>query len=158
MSECIDNGYGRWAILYEVKERTADRRKQYCFMNIETREIKVLPIRLLKKMRPMPDRQNPNAAKRHPLYRVYNGMKTRCYNENHEGYYWYGAKGIKVCDRWLQSFWNFVEDMGERPKGTTLDRIKGNKGYEPGNCRWATPKEQAQNRKPNAGWRKKRDV
>lgn len=86
-----------------------------------------------------------NAVKRHPLYRTYIGMKTRCYNENHQHYKHYGGRGIKVCDRWLESFWNYVEDVGPKVIGKTVDRRDNDGDYEPGNVRWATPKEQANN-------------
>jgi hypothetical protein len=68
----------------------------------------------------------------------------RCHSEAHRSYKYYGARGIKVCERW-QLYKAFLEDMGERPTGTTLDRIDGFKGYEPGNCRWATKAEQQAN-------------
>ena len=74
-------------------------------------------------------------------------MKQRCNYEAGIAYEAYGAKGIKVCDRWMESFENFLEDMGERPKGMTLDRIDSSGDYEPGNCRWATKKQQDRNRK-----------
>ena len=86
---------------------------------------------------------------KHPLYNTYHGMKQRCYYKKHKDYKYYGGKGIKVCDRWLESFDNFVEDMGEKPHpDLTLDRKDSNGDYEPSNCRWATHKEQAENRKP----------
>jgi hypothetical protein len=73
-------------------------------------------------------------------------MKQRCYNENNVSFARYGGVGIAVCARWEQ-FENFLADMGERPAGKTLDRINGSGDYEPSNCRWATPKEQAANRR-----------
>ena len=73
-------------------------------------------------------------------------MKRRCDNPKAHSFPAYGGKGIRYSVRWA-SFENFLEDMGERPEGTSLDRIDGSKGYFPGNCRWATPKEQAANRR-----------
>jgi len=81
-----------------------------------------------------------------PTYKSWQAMKVRCTNKNNKGYLAYGAIGIKVCDRWLNSFQNFLEDMGERPNGTSLDRYPNQKGnYEPINCRWATIKQQGEN-------------
>ena len=79
-------------------------------------------------------------------YSSWCNMKSRCTNPDHHRYYLYGALGIKVCERW-DSFVNFLEDMGERPEGKTLDRIDGTKDYEPSNCKWSTPSEQGINRK-----------
>lgn len=77
-------------------------------------------------------------------YDTWTGILARCTNPNTKGYRNYGGRGIAVCDRWLD-FAAFLADMGERPEGKTLDRINPNGGYEPGNCRWATPKEQSAN-------------
>ena len=79
-------------------------------------------------------------------YSKWQGMKTRCYNPNSNRFQYYGGKGIKVCDRWLNSFENFLADMGECPEGMTLDRIDNTKDYEPGNCKWSTLTEQSRHR------------
>lgn len=79
-------------------------------------------------------------------YRKWSSMIQRCTNPNHPAYPHYGAKGTGVCQRWRDSYEAFKADMGEAPEGMWLDRIDNSKGYEPGNCRWVTPKESAQNR------------
>lgn len=75
------------------------------------------------------------------------GMLQRCYNPKNKRYYRYGGRGIIVCERWIESLSNFIEDVGIRPgKNYSIDRINNDGNYDKINCRWATPKEQAQNR------------
>ena len=85
------------------------------------------------------------------IYSTYLQMIKRCIQPNHSNYPYYGARGIKVCDRWLESINNFYEDMGFKPFPTAkLDRIDNNGNYEPSNCRWATVTENNRNkRKPS---------
>jgi hypothetical protein len=101
----------------------------------------------------------PHGSK-HPLYKhghkaraggsgTYNSWRSiigRCCNPNQRSYKMYGAKGVTVCARWRESFVNFLEDMGPRPEGTSIDRIDNSLGYEPSNCRWSTRVEQSRNR------------
>ena len=93
--------------------------------------------------------ETPSPLKFRP-YRIYRGMVERCTNPNHTSYPNYGGRGIKVCDRWLESFDNFWEDMREGySDDLSLDRINNDGDYEPGNCRWATAKQQSRNQRTN---------
>lgn len=82
-------------------------------------------------------------------YRSWAAMKQRCNDQNADGYYNYGGRGITVCERWNSSFENFFADMGERPKGCSIERVDTNGNYEPTNCVWATAKQQAENTRRN---------
>lgn len=81
-----------------------------------------------------------------PTYVSWQTMWQRCTNPHNKDYRYYGGRGVSVCGRW-ESYSNFVDDMGRRPSGCSLDRVNSDGNYEPANCRWATTAEQARNRK-----------
>lgn len=82
-------------------------------------------------------------------YESWSGIKSRCLAPENEAFKNYGGRGILICDRWKDSFENFLEDMGERPSGTTIHRINNDGNYEPGNCEWATPGVQMRHTRRN---------
>lgn len=88
------------------------------------------------------------AKLRAPTYIVWMSMRYRCEKPTHKSYKDYGGRGIRVCDRW-QRFENFLADMGEAPAGMQLDRVDNSSGYSPENCRWATPRQNSNNKRSN---------
>lgn len=94
-------------------------------------------------------------SQRNPIYSIWQTIKTRCYNQKHPSYANYGARGIRMFEKWVDDFDAFREYVGKRPEGSSLDRIDNNGHYEPGNVRWATKCEQAANTRRNikVSWR-----
>lgn len=93
-----------------------------------------------------------HGGSKHPLYQLYLSMVQRCYKPNHKAYASYGGRGITVCQEWLdnpQNFYEWVESIGGRPEGYTLDRIDNSKGYSPDNCKFVSMHEQARNKRSN---------
>ena len=84
-----------------------------------------------------------------PTYGSWSAMKARCNNKKNPRYAGYGGRDIKICEHWLNSFENFLADMGERPPGTTLERKNNNGDYEPDNCCWGTSEQQYSNKRNN---------
>jgi hypothetical protein len=91
----------------------------------------------------MKEKQTKHGGYGTPAYRSYRAMLARCNDKKHPEFNHYGGRGIMVCNKWLSGFEAFISDMGERPEGTTLDRIDVDGMYEPSNCRWATVHVQA---------------
>jgi len=95
------------------------------------------------------DSKRKHGAANTPEHTAWKMLKQRCLNPRCNQYKNYGARGIKVCDRWMNSFENFIKDMGKRPAGMSIERKDNSKGYEPDNCVWATDKAQCRNKRNN---------
>jgi len=80
-------------------------------------------------------------------YKSWDCMIQRCLNSNSPNYSNYGGRGITICKEWINDFRNFLQDMGERPENTSIDRIDVDGNYNHDNCRWATPQEQEENKR-----------
>lgn len=146
----IGEKFGKWIVLSPDK-KIGNYSKNYCRCECGTE--KYVITKYLKNGRSKSCGCIGNA--KHGMYlthqyKIWQYMKNRCYNKNKNNYHNYGGRGIRVCDRWLNSFENFWEDMKDEYKeGLTLDRINTNGDYELNNCRWIDQKEQMRNTRRN---------
>lgn len=153
----IGRRFGRYVVLEETKERKKDGTIKY-LCRCDCGNERIVSGSLLRSgqskscgcyNRDVVKKENPNYKK--PLYGILNSMKQRCNNKNDKAYHNYGARGIRVCEEWAKDFNSFEEwaiNNGYR-NGLWIDRIDDNGNYEPNNCRWATPKEQQNNKRTN---------
>lgn len=99
-----------------------------------------------------------SAISKHELYPTWNAMRSRCYLMTNKDYKNYGGRGIKVCDEWKNNFQKFLADMGERPKGKTLERENNDLGYSKDNCVWATQSAQTKNQRRRSNARSDQEL
>lgn|SRR6185503_3088514 len=148
--------FGRLLVLSIVAERTKQNRIQWLCSCDCGKEWTVIGHNLTNgRQKSCPCRKNQLAAERHYVhgmvhkreYRIWSGIKKRCFNPKEPAYKNYGERGITMCDEWKKDFMAFYRDMGPCPDGFTIDRINNDGNYEPGNCRWTTRVIQNRNRR-----------
>lgn len=152
----VGQKFGNWTVLNVVPGTRFKPRRYICKCtcgNIKSVRAFYLTSGKSKGCKQCHSRQVPVTGKsgRTPEYVSWQAMKRRCLNKGYRNYKRYGGRGITVCERWRTSFDDFLADMGRKPTPKhQIDRIDNDKGYSPDNCRWATPKENCQNKSKRA--------
>ena len=144
--------FGRWLVTGIAPRRNTNR-SVYWYCRCDCGTVKEIAAGSLRKgqstscgcYRTEVNSTNPHYKS--PTYNSWDNMIGRCYRSSQPDYDSYGGRGITVCQRWRDSFHNFLSDMGVRPEGMTLDRLKVDGNYEPGNCVWSTNKTQQNNKR-----------
>jgi len=154
MLDVVGDVFGRLTVVAFAGKNRHDRSAWHCRCECGTEKVlagsdlrsgKIISCGCARRERTIAPRIT-HGLKKHPLYQTWAQMKARCLNPRSKAYPEYGGRGIKVCDRWLLSFKDWLADVGERPaRGMTIDRENNDGDYEPSNVRWATKSEQARN-------------
>ncbi len=152
----IGERYGHWTVVKEVGRSPDRHRLLLClcdcgnFAKVQSNNLRTGASTQCKSCQGRLANYKHGAANNGPLYSLWGAMIQRCVNPNRKSYRYYGGRGIKVCDRWRNSFEAFRSDLPPRPsKEFMLERTNNDRGYEPGNVKWATAKEQANNTRRN---------
>ncbi len=154
----VGNRFGKLVVIESAPPRGKHKDRKFWLMQCDCGALKVViqdsltrkthPTRSCGCIRGRQTKHSHCSNGSSPTYVSWRLMWNRCKRRKNHNYYRYGGAGITVCDRW-RSFESFLEDMGEKPEGCSIDRIDGTGNYTPENCRWATRKQQQRNRKNN---------